>query len=218
MESNQRSMESDVEQLRRVIKRLEHKHYATGFKGFMKKESVKIEPDGSFFVGFGYVLRAIMAIALFLALVCLLAKNCHAESEKRQIVEKSPYKVANPLAPKGAPEVLAIIGEAENQGFDGMLAVACTISNRGTLKGVYGLHAPRVLQHKYSNETYAKASTAWDLATESYESNRDYCGFIKHATGWGNSKDLVQFKKTTWWKNCKIVAVVKDHFFYKEAA
>ena len=32
--------------------------------------------------------------------------------------------------------VRAIIGEAGNQGYLGMLAVACGIRNRGTLKGV----------------------------------------------------------------------------------
>ena len=40
--------------------------------------------------------------------------------------------------------VRAIIGEAGNQGERGMLALACALRNRGTLKGVYGLRAKHV--------------------------------------------------------------------------
>ena len=53
--------------------------------------------------------------------------------------------------------VLAIIGEAENQGAQGLMAVACGLNNRGTLKGVYGINAPRVKQGKYSHDIYLLA-------------------------------------------------------------
>lgn len=108
--------------------------------------------------------------------------------------------------------VRAIIGEAENQGYEGMLAVAYAIRNRGTLKGVYGVHAKRVREHLYSDQVEDMAIKAWAEAS---------CGLndITHgATGWGNAKDGQEFAKCKWWKNCVIVFRYKDHFFYKEAA
>ena len=36
--------------------------------------------------------------------------------------------------------IRAIVGEAANQGSQGMLAIACAIRNRGHLKGAYGLN------------------------------------------------------------------------------
>lgn len=105
----------------------------------------------------------------------------------------------------------AIIGEAENQGDQGMLAVACALHNRGTLKGVYGLKSPRVLNHKYSKRTAQMASMVWTIATQT----PDYCGFVKGATGWGNTKDGQEFAKAKWWKNCVVVYRHKDHFFYR---
>lgn len=105
--------------------------------------------------------------------------------------------------------IKAIIGEAENQGYTGMLSVACALRNRGTLKGVYGLNAPRVKAHKYSPSTYAMAQKAWLESAK-----RD---ITNGATGWGNGQDGIEFAKTQWWKNCVIVYRHKDHFFYREA-
>lgn len=132
-----------------------------------------------------------LAVALFIG-GCIAAKPVHAE------------QVASNKA------VLAIIGEAENQDYFGMLAVACAIRNRGTLKGVYGLHAKRVLQHKYSQQTYHLAELAWKRS-----SNID---ITNGATGWGNSGDLIEFGKCKWWTNCKETFRYKAHVFYKEVA
>lgn len=104
--------------------------------------------------------------------------------------------------------VLAIIGEAENQGFKGLLAVACAIRNRGTLQGVYGLHNPRVIHHRYSQKTYLLAKKAWAMSKT--------IDITKRATGWGNAKDINEFAKARWWKNCIVVARIKDHIFYTE--
>lgn len=105
--------------------------------------------------------------------------------------------------------VLAIIGEAESQGYTGLLAVACALRNRGTLKGVYGLNAPRVKKHLYSQKTYDMATRAW---VASYRID------ITHgSTGWGNANDGQEFAKCKWWKNCVVVFRYKDHFFYREA-
>ncbi|MGN6643385.1 MAG: hypothetical protein ACTHKU_10355, partial [Verrucomicrobiota bacterium] len=59
--------------------------------------------------------------------------------------------------------IRAIVGEAANQGYRGMLAVAGAIRNRGTLQGVYGLHNPIAL--KQPQWVWARARQAW---SESY--------------------------------------------------
>lgn len=78
--------------------------------------------------------------------------------------------------------VNAIIGEAEGEGYDGMKAIACAIRNRGTLKGVYGEKAPRVLAHKYSDNIEAKALVAWTTSEDPKE-----CAFLKGADHWGGA-------------------------------
>lgn len=115
---------------------------------------------------------------------------------------------SNPAFSQEIPVTLAvkaIIGEAENQGFQGMLAVACTIRNRGTLHGVYGLHSPRVLCCKYSHRTYKLAQRAWKLSK-----HED----ITHgATNWNNTK---REGDNYWTKKMKVVFIYRDHIFYKQ--
>lgn len=102
--------------------------------------------------------------------------------------------------------IAAIIGEAENQGFTGMLAVAHAIRNRGTLKGVYGSHAPRVKHHLYSARIYQLANLAWQQSGADYD--------ITHgADHWENIK---AFGCPSWVKGCIETFRYKDHVFYKE--
>lgn len=100
--------------------------------------------------------------------------------------------------------VLAIIGEAENQGADGMLAVACAIRNRGTLKGVYGVKAPRVVKGLYSKKTYQMAEKAWN------DSKR--VDVTNGATHWENIK---AFGKPYWVASMRETYRLKDHVFYR---
>jgi hypothetical protein len=100
--------------------------------------------------------------------------------------------------------VLAIIGEAENQGYEGMLAVAGAIRNRGTLKGVYGLNSPRVKKCLYSKETLRLAVLAW-VVSEKLD--------ITHgANHWENIK---AFGKPKWALCCRETFRYKSHVFYK---
>ena len=100
--------------------------------------------------------------------------------------------------------IAAIIGEAENQDLYGMEAVACAIRNRGTLKGVYGEHAPRVRHHLYSAEIYKLAKVAWMLSKD-----EDITG---GATHWENVK---AFGLPCWAKSCTETFRYKDHIFYR---
>lgn len=108
---------------------------------------------------------------------------------------------------EGKDCIKAIIGEAEGESFLGKQAIANAIHNRNSLKGVYGVHSKRVIRGLYSVKTFNDACRAWGLR------DKDITG---HATGWGNSADLVHFKRTKWFKNCVVTAHIGHHFFYKE--
>lgn len=99
--------------------------------------------------------------------------------------------------------VRAIIGEAANQGPKGMLAIAVGIKNRGTLDGVYGLHAKHV--DNQPEWVWEQATDAWREA----EHNRIHSG-----THWENIK---AFGKPYWADEMVEVYRYKDHVFYKEA-
>ena len=66
--------------------------------------------------------------------------------------------------------VRAVIGEASNQGYRGMLDVAVGIRNRGTLKGVYGVTAKHV--DKEPQWVWKMARKAWRES----EYNRTHSG------------------------------------------
>lgn len=100
--------------------------------------------------------------------------------------------------------IKSIIGEAENQHYSGMLAIACAIRNRHTLEGVYGLKAPRVVNHKYSANTFRKAKLAWS-------NSKDY-DVTNGATHWEN---VNAFGKPYWIKSMKMTVIIGDHRFYK---
>ena len=103
--------------------------------------------------------------------------------------------------------VKAVIGESENQGFKGMEYVSCAIRNRGTLKGVYGLHNDRVTHKRYSKKIYAQAQKAWEQSAWS-----TVCRDIQGAKDWENTQ---AFGLPYWAKNMKIVFIYKAHRFFK---
>ena len=99
--------------------------------------------------------------------------------------------------------VNAIIGEAEGEGYDGMVAVACAIRNRGTLKGVYGEKAPRVVGRKYSKTVYNLAVKAWAASAKKDITNG--------ATHWEGTK----FRIPYWAKHMQVTLVVNHQRFYR---
>ncbi len=104
--------------------------------------------------------------------------------------------------------ILSIIGEAENQHQIGMLAVACAIKNRNSLHGVYGLHAPRVVNHKYTASILTDATKAWYNAQQP-----TMCAFIKGANGWENTN---AFGSPSWVKYSTKTVTIGSHNFYKQ--
>lgn len=108
-----------------------------------------------------------------------------------------------PIADKEA--ILSIIGEAEDQGYKGMCAVAHAIRNRGTLNGVYGLHAKRVVKKLYSPSTYHNAELAWIRSKTEFD-------FTLAATHW---EAVQRYGFPSWARNMVMTIKIKDHSFFK---
>lgn len=101
--------------------------------------------------------------------------------------------------------IKAIIGEAENQGYQGMYLVACAIRNRGTLKGVAGVNGKHV--NKASASIWQQASKAWHES----ENGPD---LTYGATIWQNSYDLNHSRMNFDKLDC--TTIHGGHYFFKE--
>lgn len=100
--------------------------------------------------------------------------------------------------------VKTLIGEASNQGLDGMTAVAEVLRRRGSTQGFYGARRERFIssQPKWVHD---QARKAWKLSKHS--------NLTKGATHFENVK---AFGVPSWASKMKKVAVIKDHTFYRE--
>ena len=105
--------------------------------------------------------------------------------------------------------VRAIVGEALPN-YSSMYAIACAIRNRGTLHGVYGVHAKHLKTAE--DDLFLKAETAWRAS--------GYVGFedvVKGATHWLSDYDLKHCRKsrTAWRHKMKETAYIGQTHFYK---
>lgn len=101
-----------------------------------------------------------------------------------------------------APEVACIVGEAEDQSYRGMLAVAGAIRNRGHLKGVYGCQSRRL--------PYVKRSL-WLLADKAWKESAQH-----DITGGADHWHSVREPEAWWEKYGTLTVVIGEHKFYKE--
>lgn len=99
--------------------------------------------------------------------------------------------------------IRAIIGEASNQGYEGMRAVASALRNRGTLKGVYGLNAKHI--NREPKKTWELARRAWAESAK--------VDVVGGSTHWDNIR---QFGRPYWLKDMRFVIQVRDHHFYRQ--
>jgi spore germination cell wall hydrolase CwlJ-like protein len=113
--------------------------------------------------------------------------------------------ICSPVYAEIPKEVYCVIGEAEGEGYEGMLAVSEAIRNRGKLSGVFGCRSPRVVGHKYNNKTLNLAIKAW---SDSKGSN----DITKGATHWEGTA----FKTPYWAKDMILTATIGNQRFYKE--
>lgn len=104
--------------------------------------------------------------------------------------------------------VRAVIGEAEGEPQEGKEAVACAIHNRGTLKGVYGLHALRVINKEYSRKTWENAVVAVEMAED-----QEYCESLIHgAQYWEGTAFPVPY----WARGMKVTAIIGHQRFFRK--
>ncbi len=98
--------------------------------------------------------------------------------------------------------IRCVVGEAEDQGMDGMIAVAEAIRNRGYLKGVYGCKSARSLEA--SMKVWENAMEAWRVS--------EHTNSVYGADHWHSVRE----KKAWWEKYGTFTAKIGDHKFYKD--
>lgn len=138
----------------------------------------------------GFFLMALFFVIVFLAIFSMT--GC-SESQASQIPEDRA--------------VNALIGEAESLGYTGMLHIACSLRNRGHLRGVYGEKAPRVVNRKYSPKTLQDARRAWaDSAKVDVTKGSDHWASKALDQAW--EKKMIKAGYTKTFED-------KGHVFYK---
>ena len=110
-------------------------------------------------------------------------------------------------------EVRMLVGEAENQGLDGMRAVASAFRNLEKLTG-----HKRALGAAYGTKRkFKKAPPAWvwKQAEQAWtdSATHDYADGANH---WGTDGDVEKWKSEPWFSSAMFVKRVGDHNFYKE--
>lgn len=109
----------------------------------------------------------------------------------------------------------AIVGEAGDQGYEGMLALSGSIRERAKvplykddpLKGVYGLTAKQL-----PNEP----KSVFDLAEKAWEESKKKNIVGAGAYVWGSPDDIKKFEKTKWFRNMEKTVTVGEHTFFRE--
>ena len=137
-----------------------------------------------------------------LTLLCLILLSLPTEGIEAKTVKQGQGSLNDNQV------IRAIIGEASNQGFQGMYAVASAIINRGTLKGVYGANA----KHVDTEPTWV-----WEMATRAWYKAKG--GTLAHSGDHWGSKIVDKAWIAKMEASDKFIKVYeyKDHIFYKEA-
>jgi len=94
-----------------------------------------------------------------------------------------------------------VIGEASNQGLEGMKAVSSALRNRGTVKGVYGCKSG--LADKEPEWVWKMARRAWRESA--------FRDFANSGTHWENVR---AFGLPYWAKNMRVTLKLGDHWFF----
>lgn len=140
--------------------------------------------------------------SLLLSLLCLAPLNAYSADGRAAVALSTACRsaVSYILA------IRAIIGEAGNQGYTGMLAIAGAIRNRGTLKGVYGVTAKHI--SKEPQWVFDLAKKAWvESATNDITNGATHWGSTKVDGKWIKKMERNGFVKTF---------EHKEHKFYKK--
>lgn len=101
--------------------------------------------------------------------------------------------------------VRTIVGEASNQGLDGMTAVAEVLRRRGTVKGCYGF---RAMKDRW------EPPAVWNVARFAWRRSA-HTDLSHGATLFENVHDF-GFPRSWDREHVVCVAQIKDHWFFKE--
>lgn len=103
---------------------------------------------------------------------------------------------------KESDAINIIVGEAANQGFNGMVAVAEVIRRRNSTEGLYGLNAHHNAQE--SKSTWIMAEKAWKTSKTSN---------LTH--GADHFENIKAFGMPVWTEYCHETVEIKDQAFFK---
>ncbi len=130
----------------------------------------------------------VLAWACGLALAIALIAGCNGDEAFAEVTDEQGVK--------------CIIGEAANQGYDGLMAVADALQNRGTTKGVYGCTSARA--GKEPAWVWKMAKRAWQEAKTS-----------NPAHGADHWEAVGLYGEPYWAKSMIKTVKIKDHTFYR---
>lgn len=99
--------------------------------------------------------------------------------------------------------IKTIVGEASNQGYTGMVAVAEVIRKHHSLGGFYGLHAAHVA---------TEPQWVWKMARQAWY----YSATSNITKGADHFENVYAFGCPYWVSHCVETFRYKDHVFYKE--
>lgn len=107
------------------------------------------------------------------------------------------------MAYTASQAINTIVGEAANQGLEGMTAVGEVIRHRGSLYGLYGFNAKHSYHEPYW--VWIEARKAWYASAMT-----DYTHGADHF------ENIHAFGQPYWVKNCVQTFSYRDHVFYRE--
>lgn len=107
-----------------------------------------------------------------------------------------------------------IVGEASNQGYEGMLGIASAIRNRyhnsyyknNILHGAYGKNASHIKGER--PEIFAEAKKAWEQSKSG--------GNVGKAYLWGTQSDIRTFEQQPWFSNVQPTTRIGAHTFFED--
>ena len=121
---------------------------------------------------------------------------------------------AGNLPIKDVDAVRAILGEAENEPYIGMIAIGEVIRTRGNFKGIYGYNAVKHVNGRYYRGKRAISPTIAIQALKAWKMSAS-TNYALGSAGWGNASDLKVFGRSAWFKKCYITVKLGNHYFWK---
>ena len=97
--------------------------------------------------------------------------------------------------------VRAMVGEASNQGYRGLLAVGCVIRHRGSIQGLYGAKAAHCDR---------EPAWVWNLARKAWKDSE-----TTDPTGGATHFENLKLSHPYWADSMTKTVKIGDHQFYK---